>query len=138
MANMGLYYMGLRRHIYFSINLVLFKTPDAPMLSRLHTRLISTAAPKPALKYPFFVARNSRGNLPVYTDVRNGGTRYLVLVRNIDGKPDALASELSRNLFPKDSPEAARIQVEVHRSNIIVKGGRWKNDVVKFLQEKGF
>ena len=37
------------------------------------------------LVYPYFVPRNTRGNLPVYTDVRNGGTRYLVLVRNIDG-----------------------------------------------------
>ncbi|KAG5342234.1 hypothetical protein E4T56_gene10629 [Termitomyces sp. T112] len=107
------------------------------MLSRLHTRLISTAT-QVSIKYPYFVARNSRGNLPVYTDVRNGGTRYLVLIRNIDGKPDALASELSQNLFPKDSPEAARIQVEVQRSHIIIKGGRWKNDVVKFLLEKGF
>ncbi|KAG6869092.1 hypothetical protein C0993_003412 [Termitomyces sp. T159_Od127] len=94
----------------------------------LPRRLISTAATKP-IRYPYFVPRNSRGNLPVYTDVRNGGTRYLVL---------ALASDLSRNLFPKGSPEAARIQVDVQRSNIVIKGGRWKNDVVKYLQEKGF
>lgn len=53
----------------------------------LPRRLISTAAPKP-IRYPYFVPRNSRGNLPVYTDVRNGGTRYLVLVRNVDGEPD--------------------------------------------------
>ncbi|KAG6889712.1 hypothetical protein C0992_004341 [Termitomyces sp. T32_za158] len=103
----------------------------------LPRRLISTAAPK-QIRYPYFVPRNTRGSLPVYTDVRNGGTRYLVLVRNVDGKPDALASDIARNLFPKDSPEAARIQVDVQRSHIIIKGGRWKNDVVKFLQEKGF
>ena len=28
--------------------------------------------------HPFFVPRNSRGSLPVYSDVRNGGGRYLV------------------------------------------------------------
>jgi Mitochondrial large subunit ribosomal protein (Img2) len=37
------------------------------------------------LPYSYFVPRNTRGNLPVYTDIRNGGTRYLVLVRNVDG-----------------------------------------------------
>jgi Mitochondrial large subunit ribosomal protein (Img2) len=38
-----------------------------------------------AVHSPYFVPRNTRGNLPVYTDIRNGGTRYLVLVRNVDG-----------------------------------------------------
>ncbi|KAG6854933.1 hypothetical protein C0991_009756 [Blastosporella zonata] len=104
----------------------------------LFRRLLSTASNPSTVKYPYFIPRNSRGNLPIYTDVRNGGTRYLILVRNVDGKTDALASEISRSLFPKDSEEASRIQVEVDRSNIVIKGGRWKNDVVKFLQEKGF
>ncbi|KAG6817092.1 hypothetical protein H0H87_012860 [Tephrocybe sp. NHM501043] len=65
------------------------------MLPRLHARLITTAAhasPAKSFRYPYFVPRNTRGNLPVYTDVRNGGTRYLVLVRNIDGKPDVCLS----------------------------------------------
>ncbi|KAG6832695.1 hypothetical protein H0H92_012267 [Tricholoma furcatifolium] len=102
-------------------------------------RLISTAAtPANSLKYPYFIPRNSRGNLPVYTDVRNGGTRYLILVRNIDGNPQVLASEISRKLFPKNSPEAERLKVEVDRTSIIIRGGRWKNNVVEFLQEKGF
>ena len=35
--------------------------------------------------HPYFIPRNTRGNLPVYTDIRNGGTRYLVLLRNVDG-----------------------------------------------------
>jgi hypothetical protein len=34
---------------------------------------------------PYFIQRNSRGSVPVYTDVRNAGTRYLVLIRNIEG-----------------------------------------------------
>lgn len=33
----------------------------------------------------FYVPRNSKGSLPVYTDSNNGGTRYVVLVRNIQG-----------------------------------------------------
>jgi len=34
---------------------------------------------------PYFVPRNTRGNIPVYSDVRNAGGRYLVLIRNIEG-----------------------------------------------------
>jgi hypothetical protein len=35
--------------------------------------------------HPYFVPRNTKGNLPVYTDVRNAGGRYLVLIRNVEG-----------------------------------------------------
>lgn len=34
---------------------------------------------------PYFIPRNTRGNLPIYTDVRNAGGRYMVLVRNVEG-----------------------------------------------------
>lgn len=97
-------------------------------------------APKPvSVKYPYFIPRNTRGNLPVYTDVRNGGTRYLVLVRNVDGNIDALARELSQKLLPKDSPDASRIKIESCRSKtLVITGGRWKNDVVEYLKAKGF
>jgi hypothetical protein len=44
---------------------------------------LTTSSVQPS--HPYFVPRNTRGNLPVYTDVRNGGSRYLVLVRNVDG-----------------------------------------------------
>lgn len=37
------------------------------------------------VQYPYFVPRNSLGSLPVYTDIRNGGTRYTVLIKNIQG-----------------------------------------------------
>jgi hypothetical protein len=46
---------------------------------------LTTATTQGVPVHPYFVPRNTRGNLPVYTDVRNGGTRYLVLVRNVDG-----------------------------------------------------
>jgi hypothetical protein len=38
-----------------------------------------------AVRHPYFIQRNSRGSVPVYTDVRNAGTRYLVLIRNVEG-----------------------------------------------------
>lgn len=61
----------------------------APRISRGFTQLAAASQPAavqlPSLQYPYFVPRNTRGNLPVYTDVRNGGTRYLVMIRNVDG-----------------------------------------------------
>lgn len=46
-------------------------------------RTLATSATR--VRYPYFVPRNSKGSLPVYTDIRNGGTRQLLLVRNVDG-----------------------------------------------------
>ena len=33
----------------------------------------------------YLVPRNSRGSFPVYSDVRNGGTRHLISIRNVEG-----------------------------------------------------
>jgi len=40
---------------------------------------------KKAVTHSYFVPRNTKGNLPIYTDVRNAGGRYLVLIRNVEG-----------------------------------------------------
>jgi large subunit ribosomal protein L49 len=37
------------------------------------------------VRYPYFVPRNSRGSLPVYSDIRNNGTRILLMIRNVEG-----------------------------------------------------
>lgn len=37
------------------------------------------------VRYPYYVPRNTRGSLPVYSDIRNNGTRVLVLIRNVEG-----------------------------------------------------
>ena len=47
-----------------------------------HTAVARDAS---ASQLPYLVHRNSRGSIPVYTDVRNAGTRYLVLIRNVEG-----------------------------------------------------
>ena len=59
-------------------------------LSIIHFRFFASNAasgPAPPSHRPttYFVPRNSRGSLPVYSDIRNGGTRYLISVRNVDG-----------------------------------------------------
>ena len=63
---------------------------DVPRLARANTRCLQTSAVLPSTpqKPAYFVPRNSQGNLPVYTDVRNNGARYFVLVRNIDGSAE--------------------------------------------------
>ncbi|KAF8840964.1 hypothetical protein BDN67DRAFT_902427 [Paxillus ammoniavirescens] len=92
-----------------------------------------------ALRHSYFVRRNSRGSLPVYTDVRNGGTRYHVQIRNVEGRINALAAELKQSLFNGDSPEASRLVVKVQgQRHITLTGGRFKRDVAKWLTEKGF
>ncbi|KAI0709065.1 mitochondrial large subunit ribosomal protein-domain-containing protein [Earliella scabrosa] len=101
-----------------------------------HTR----TQPRPTSpNLPYHVPRNTRGSIPVYTDIRNGGTKYLVLIRNVQGNIDALADDLARTLFPAGSSEAERISVEtVRKQHVVVTGGRWKPDVLRWLAEKGF
>ncbi|KIJ17198.1 hypothetical protein PAXINDRAFT_167961 [Paxillus involutus ATCC 200175] len=90
-------------------------------------------------RHSYFVRRNSRGSLPVYTDIRNGGTRYHVQIRNVEGRVNALAAELKQSLFNGDSPEASRLVVKVQgQRHITLTGGRFKRDVATWLTEKGF
>ncbi|KAF8163148.1 mitochondrial large subunit ribosomal protein-domain-containing protein [Crassisporium funariophilum] len=99
----------------------------------------SAIPPSTRAQYPYFVPRNTQGNLPVYTDVRNNGGRYHILLRNVDGNVNVLAKELTSSLFPKGSEEASRIKIEINRSkHLVISGGRWKNHVVEWLNEKGF
>ncbi|KAM6500659.1 Ribosomal protein L49/IMG2 [Amanita muscaria] len=111
------------------------------MFASIQRLLPSSVAPRAQhlVHHPYFVPRNSRGNLPVYTDIRNAGTRYLVLVHNIDGNANSLARDLQTSLFERSSHESQRMNVEVVRGkNLIITGGRWKHHIVKWLKAKGF
>ncbi|KAH0830395.1 ribosomal protein L49/IMG2 [Lanmaoa asiatica] len=88
---------------------------------------------------PYFVRRNSRGSLPVYSDVRNGRTRYLVQIRNVDGRVNSLAQDLRQSLFNADSPHAQRLVVKVqHQRHVVLSGGHFKKDVMAWLAARGF
>lgn len=103
---------------------------------------------------PYFVRRNSRGSLPVYSDIRNGATRYQVQIRNVDGHVDvstfspflflphpsqSLSRDLKQSLFDPTSPHAQRLAVKVQQQrHIILSGGRFKRDVMAWLTAKGF
>ncbi|EMD38487.1 hypothetical protein CERSUDRAFT_82754 [Gelatoporia subvermispora B] len=98
----------------------------------------ATAAPTP-VKYPYYIPRNSRGSMPVYTDIRNGSTKHLTLIRNVEGNIDALATELRQGLFSPGTPEAERMKIQTIRSkHVVLSGGLWKNEVVRWLVKKGF
>lgn len=45
----------------------------------------ATSNPASSSHPPYLVPRNSRGTLPVYSDARNGGSRYLISIRNVEG-----------------------------------------------------
>lgn len=45
----------------------------------------AAAAQTTFVRHPYFLPRNSRGSLPIYTDVRNNGGRYMILIRNVEG-----------------------------------------------------
>jgi len=90
------------------------------------------------MRLPYFVPRNTRGSLPVYTDIRNSN-RYLTLIRNVEGSADALVADIRRNLFPPGSPEAERLKIQTLRSrHLVLSGGNFKRDLVQWLQAKGF
>ncbi|KAF9649006.1 hypothetical protein BDM02DRAFT_2002662 [Thelephora ganbajun] len=102
-----------------------------------HSSVPREALPVPQL--PYFIQRNSRGSIPVYTDIRNAGTRYLVLIRNVEGNVNALAGDIKASLFPQGSPEAQRLKLDIVRQrHIVLRGGRWKHHVTNWLKEKGF
>ncbi|KAF8516902.1 hypothetical protein BU17DRAFT_50326 [Hysterangium stoloniferum] len=90
---------------------------------------------------PYRVIRNSRGSLPVYSDIRNAGTRYQVQIRNVVGDANILLRDLRTTLYPPQSPEAAVPRGHVVRSRHIVLQGRgsgWKNQVSEWLIARGF
>jgi large subunit ribosomal protein L49 len=103
---------------------------------------------------PYFVPRNSRGSLPVYSDVRNSRTRYLISLRNVEGSikvcdPDssqsltshrpsqkALADDLLRDL---SSPVQNVVKVRITGSNhLVLSGLRRKQSVLDWLVRHDF
>jgi hypothetical protein len=56
------------------------------------------SAESTSARKPYFILRNSNGALPVYTDIRNGGTKQLLLIRNCEGDVN-VSSYLQLTLF---------------------------------------
>ncbi|KAF7972085.1 hypothetical protein HWV62_18890 [Athelia sp. TMB] len=102
---------------------------------RYSVQVAHQPAPTP-VRYPYYVPRNSQGSLPVYSDIRNNGTRILVLIRNVEGNVEALAQDLTQALAGR--PDAQRMKVLVKPRQLVLQGGYWKTDVMSWLVERGF
>ncbi|KAJ1887051.1 mitochondrial 54S ribosomal protein img2 [Coemansia sp. RSA 2337] len=81
--------------------------------------------------YPYFVHRTRFQSLPVYTDVKNGKTRKLTIVRRIEGDLEALRSDMSKAL--SDST----IQIKKASQQLVIKGER-SDEVRAWLTRSGF
>jgi len=129
----------------------------------LHSRFFASdtasgSAP-PSHRHTYFVPRNSRGSLPVYSDVRNGGTQYLISVRSVQGNikvcdpvphdrslshlpssQKALSDDLLRDLSdPKSTTESSLIKARITRSKqLVLSGLRRKHAVLDWLVRQGF
>ncbi len=113
-----------------------------------------SSSPRPAL--PYFVPRNSNGNLPFYSDIRNNGTRTLILIRNVDGMAHVscpynhtsdtdfsshqrLAQDIRTTLFNAASSKAARAKVEIKSTkDVVISGNSSKLEVIEWLKARGF
>jgi large subunit ribosomal protein L49 len=55
------------------------------------------------------------------------------------GSVQALRDDLLQTLFPPDSPERARLRIELkHTDKLVVSGGKWAHAIMGWLQAKGF
>lgn len=70
---------------------------------------------QPQRSYYYWVHRNARGSLPVYTDVRNAGTRHLIQIRNVEGRVDVSTLAISHSQSspptpgPRSGPQAVLV-----------------------------
>lgn len=78
---------------------------------------------------PFRVLRSSRGNLPIYTDIRNGGTRIVTILRKYTGDTDALRDEVQR--------QCDGAKVTLYHGRMEVKG-RHRKRISEWLTGLGF
>ncbi|KAJ1733311.1 mitochondrial large ribosomal subunit [Coemansia biformis] len=88
------------------------------------------AAPETVV-YPYYVSRTRFQSLPVYTDIRNGRTRMLTLVRRITGDLGALRADLAKELGDES------IAIKSAAQQLVIKGDRTK-EIREWLTKRGF
>ncbi|XP_070578912.1 large ribosomal subunit protein mL49-like [Ptychodera flava] len=86
-------------------------------------------------KLPYFVKRTRLHNWPVYTLIKNGGTRQLTVVRKIEGDIWALEKDLRQHL---ESIVGHTIASHVNEVGMFIHyKGIYENEVKEWLKEKG-
>ncbi|KAG0024842.1 hypothetical protein BGZ80_003701 [Entomortierella chlamydospora] len=95
------------------------------------TNTASSTATKPSLPRTYFVERTKSGQLPVYSEFKNAGSRPLTIIRKIQGNARALRTDLLM-IYPK-----ADIRLNERNNQVILKG-LVMDDVRQWLTAKGF
>ncbi|GJJ78159.1 large subunit ribosomal protein L49 [Entomortierella parvispora] len=90
------------------------------------TKAVSSKLPR-----TYFVERTKSGQLPVYSEFKNAGTRPLTIIRKIQGNATALKTDIMVT-YP-----GAEIRVN-ERSNQVILKGLVMDDVRQWLTVKGF
>ncbi|KAF9965129.1 hypothetical protein BGZ70_005357 [Mortierella alpina] len=106
---------------------------DPDLLAPATTTASTTAAAaaKSSLPRTYFVERTKAGQLPVYSEFKNAGTRPLTIIRKIQGNATALKTDLLTT-YP-----GAEVRVN-ERSNQVILKGLVMDDVRQWLTAKGF
>ncbi|BGP53279.1 hypothetical protein JCM8202_002604 [Rhodotorula sphaerocarpa] len=104
--------------------------PPAPSANAAQEKL-SSVPPASETAPPYFVPRTAGGELPVYSDIRNGGSRVTTIVRKTRGDLAALQRDLATYLTDVPSylkPSAGQIVLR----------GDWVRETKEWLAAKGF
>ncbi|KAJ1994401.1 mitochondrial large ribosomal subunit [Coemansia spiralis] len=107
-----------------------FRAFESTLAVQPEAAQITARAPE-SVVYPYYVHRTRFQTLPVYSDIKNGKTRKLTLIRRIEGDIGALREELSRHL------DDSSIQIKSISNQLVIKGDRTK-EVREWLTVKGF
>ncbi|GAA5873986.1 hypothetical protein JCM3774_004059 [Rhodotorula dairenensis] len=92
---------------------------------------LSSTPPHSELAPPYFVPRTAGGELPVYSDIRNGGSRVYTIVRKTRGNLAALQHDLASYLT--DVPS----HVKPAAGQVVLRGD-WVRETKEWLAAKGF
>ncbi|KAF9205542.1 hypothetical protein BGZ49_003876 [Haplosporangium sp. Z 27] len=95
------------------------------------SRTAKTSATEPSLPRTYFVERTKSGQLPVYSEFKNAGSRPLTIIRKIQGNAAALRTDLL-STYPN-----ADIRLNERCNQVILKGSVM-DDVRQWLTAKGF
>ncbi|GAA5838647.1 hypothetical protein JCM3766R1_001551 [Sporobolomyces carnicolor] len=90
------------------------------------------AREEPEPKY--FVPRSQFGELPVYSDVRNGGTRVLTVIRKVHGDVTELHKDLVTTFLGATTTDSF---TKPQTQQIVIKGD-WVREVKEWLAHRGF
>ncbi|KAF9146422.1 hypothetical protein BG015_011597 [Linnemannia schmuckeri] len=91
----------------------------------------AVSATKTTLPRTYFVERTKSGQLPVYSEFKNAGSRPLTIIRKIQGNATALKTDLLVT-YPNT-------EIRVNgRSNQVILKGLVMDDVRQWLTVKGF